>query len=65
MASIITAAQFCVPVSRDNLLASPLHVMAGLVPAIHVFLCRRAGKQDVDAATPARSRASSTRYARA
>jgi hypothetical protein len=21
----------------------------GLVPAIHVFLCRRAGKQDVDA----------------
>jgi hypothetical protein len=23
-------------------LASPLHVMAGLVPAIHVFLCRRA-----------------------
>src|SRR5262249_38694609 len=23
-------------------LASPLHVMAGFVPAIHVFLCRRA-----------------------
>jgi hypothetical protein len=22
--------------------------MAGLVPAIHVFLCRRARKQDVD-----------------
>jgi hypothetical protein len=26
----------------SGLLASPLHVMAGLVPAIHVFLCRRA-----------------------
>jgi hypothetical protein len=33
-----------------SLLASPLHVMAGLVPAIHVFsLPPRAGKQDVDA----------------
>jgi hypothetical protein len=33
-------------------LASPLHVMSPdetLVPAIHVFLCRRARKQDVDA----------------
>jgi hypothetical protein len=30
-------------------LASALHVMAGLVPAIHVFLCRRGRKQDVDA----------------
>jgi hypothetical protein len=26
-----------------------MYVMAGLVPAIHVFLCRRARKQDVDA----------------
>jgi hypothetical protein len=45
----------------SGILASPLHVMAGLVPAIHVFLCRRgAGKQDVDARDTSGSRASST-----
>jgi hypothetical protein len=30
------------PTADSGLYASPLHVMAGLVPAIHVFLCRRA-----------------------
>jgi len=37
--------------------------MAGLVPAIHVFLCRRAQENKTwMPATPARSRASLTRY---
>jgi hypothetical protein len=35
--------------AESGRLASTLHVMAWLVPAIHVFLCRHARKQDVDA----------------
>jgi hypothetical protein len=36
------AIDFLLFIADSGRLASPLHVMAGLVPAIHVFLCCRA-----------------------